>query len=837
MSIDPAIRPAPSTGADERFRQLLDLLPAAIYTCAAPSGLITFYNAHAADLWGRAPRVGDTDERFCGSFRLWHPDGTLLAHADTPMALAVREGRRARNEEVVIERPDGSRVTVLVNIDPILDASGRVTGAINVFHDATDLKVAEKARSELAAIVESSDDAIVSKDLTGVIRSWNHGAERLFGYSAAEAVGRSVTMLIPRGREDEEPRILNSVRRGERVDHYETIRQRKDGTLVDVSLTVSPMRGAHGEIVGASKIARDISERREAAAQLAADHDAVLRLQQIGQRFVRAESDFTENLGEALDAAIWITRADMGTVQIYDERLGALRIVANRGFEAPFLSFYSRVTSEHASACGAAFCTGERMIVEDVTRSPLFAGHASLDVMLAAGVKAVQSTPLLSSGGLVLGLISTHYRRPYRPSDRALRLLDLLVRQTADYLERKRAEDQRDELLRSAQLARRDAEAANRAKDEFLAMLGHELRNPLSAVRNAVAAATLDESSRGRALEIARRQTDQLGRIVDDLLDIARITRGRVPLRKHRVWLRELLESAVDAAQSLMDERGHTLTLEAPPEVQLDADPARVEQAIMNLLTNAAKYTSPGGTVLLAADLEGDTVRIRVCDNGIGIAPEVLPHVFDLFAQGERPLDRAQGGLGIGLTLARRIVELHGGSVEARSAGIGCGAEFAIRLPAAPSLQVDHRAAPREAAQGRRPGRNARVLMVEDNPDSAETLGMILELLGHHVRVVHDGVAALDAARANVPDIVLIDIGLPGMNGYEVAEAMRRDPQLGRIVLVALTGYGRPEDKARAMAAGFDYHLVKPVDVEALGDLVGRLGTSAPAGRPDSHVH
>jgi CheY-like chemotaxis protein len=245
----------------------------------------------------------------------------------------------------------------------------------------------------------------------------------------------------------------------------------------------------------------------------------------------------------------------------------------------------------------------------------------------------------------------------------------------------------------------------------------------------------------------------------------------------------------------------------------------------MNLLTNAAKYTDPGGRVSLVADRDGHTAVIRVADNGIGIAPDMLPRVFDLFRQGGRSLDRGAGGLGIGLTLVRRIVELHGGEVEARSAGPGQGSEFVIRLPAPPLDSAEAAGQPAAAAEpAPRATRGARVLMVEDNPDAAESLFMILEILGHHVRMVHDGMAALEAARANVPDIALVDIGLPGMDGYDLARAVRRDPALKGVVLVALTGYGQPEDRDRAMAAGFDYHLVKPVDPDALGALVARIG-------------
>ncbi len=686
--------------------------------------------------------------------------------------------------------------------------------------------VDDVTRARLAAIVDSSDDAIISKDLNGIIMTWNRAAQRLFGYTAEEAVGRSVTMLIPPERHDEEPNILDRIRSGQRIEHYETVRRCKDGRLLDISLTVSPIIDAHGRVVGASKIVRDVTERRQAATRSAIDQEAMARLYDIGRRCAQTGDHFVENLSAMLEAAVWIMEADKGNLQLYEPASRTMTLVVERGFDAPFVERFSRVAHDERSPYGAAMAAGERFFVEDVATTDAF-GAETTSALLEAGVRAFQSTPLVSSAGTALGMISTHFDRPHRPDARQCRLLDVLARQCADYIERKRNEELREELLRAAERSRHEAEAANRAKDEFLAMLGHELRNPLSAVRNAIAAATLDESARSRALEIARCQTDQLGRIVDDLLDVARITRGRVPLRRERVLLADMLQRAVDGARALMEERGHALTVTVPTDaVQLDVDPARLEQAIANLLTNAAKYTDPGGTIMLVGERDGDQAVIRVRDDGMGIPPHQLAHVFDLFAQGERALDRAQGGLGIGLTLVRRIAELHGGTVEARSEGLGRGAEFTIRIPAVTHAAADSVATlPASQSRPREPQHPARVLMVEDNPDAAESLVMILELLGHHVRVVHDGRAALAAALANVPDIMLVDIGLPGMDGYQVAQAVRREPSLKHLLLVALTGYGRPEDKQRAMAAGFDYHLVKPVDLDALGDLVSRLGS------------
>jgi PAS domain S-box-containing protein len=787
-------------------------------------GILSFYNSPAAVLWGRNPRIGDPSERYCGSLFLRRSDGTIIPHDQSPMALAIREGRAFRNEEATIERPDGSRVPLLVNVNPLRSPNGEILGAVNVFFDATEIKRAEDARDRLAAIVESSDDAIISKDLNGVIVSWNRGAERLFGYTASEAVGMSVTRLIPDDRWDEEPGILERVRRGERTDHYETIRRRKDGSLIDISLTVSPIINDRGQVIGASKIARDISERKHAAVRLALEQEATARFYEIGKNCVRNGSDIIENLKEMLDAAIWISHADRGCIQLHDPQSDVLRLTIQRGFEEPFRKFFETVTRTDMAASGIAFAQAERVIVEDVGRSEVYRDKPAGEILLEAGVRAVQSTPLIGSTGTVLGMLSTHYFQPFRPDERACRLLDILARQAADYVERKRVEEQREELLHAAESARAEAEAASRAKDEFLAMLGHELRNPLSAVRNSIAIAGLDEKNRDRALQIARGQTDQLGRIVDDLLDTARITRGRIRLRKERVRLGDVLSSAIDGARLLLDERGHALnTVSSETDILVEIDTGRIEQALWNLFSNAAKYTDPGGNITVTTESSDGWAVIRVSDNGIGIAAEVLPFVFDLFAQSPRALDRAPGGLGIGLTLVREILEIHGGRVEAKSAGLGQGSEFSLFLPlAADTAQCENESSV-ESVETFSPCFSMNILIVEDNPDAAESLAMILELLGHRVRAVHDGVAALKVVPSLRPDVMLIDIGLPGMDGYDVAKQVRAMPELSQTVMIALTGYGRPEDQSRALEAGFDRHLVKPVDFEALEALLSRI--------------
>ena len=383
-----------------------------------------------------------------------------------------------------------------------------------------------------------------------------------------------------------------------------------------------------------------------------------------------------------------------------------------------------------------------------------------------------------------------------------------------DITEQKNLED---ELRAHADaLAERD-----RHRDEFLAMLAHELRNPLGAISNAMAAlnyAGTDGALSMRMRSIIERQSGHLARLVDDLLDVSRLTRGVIVLRKERTDLAAMVTAAAEACRAAIQARDHRLTLNLPSEhVSVEVDPARLEQIISNLISNAVKYTDPGGLIQLTAEAEqredGRWAVIRVKDDGAGMSPELIPRVFDLFTQAERLLDRSQGGLGIGLTLVRRLVEMHGGTVEARSSGVGLGSEFIVRLPGVSSAQLEARVEnfPRPAHS-----RGLRVLVVEDNRDSAETLGELLQLWGHEPSIVYDGEAALRAvADGTPPDVVLLDIGLPGMDGYEVARRLRASDGPA-LPLVALTGYGQEEDRARSAAAGFDRHIVKPPNAAML---------------------
>jgi PAS domain S-box-containing protein len=379
-----------------------------------------------------------------------------------------------------------------------------------------------------------------------------------------------------------------------------------------------------------------------------------------------------------------------------------------------------------------------------------------------------------------------------------------------DITERKRTEEQLAE--------------ANQRKDEFLAMLAHELRNPLAPILNVVQIFKQEGSGKQHlraATGMVERALGRIVRIVDDLLDVSRITRGKIELRKERLSLQTAVQHAVESVRSLIESRKHELSVSLPPEaIWLDADPVRLEQVLVNLLNNAAKYTEPGGKIWLSAERLGNDCVLRVRDTGIGISPELLPRIFELFVQADKSLDRAQGGLGIGLTLVKRLVEMHGGAVEAHSGGVGEGSELVVRLPAVAEVAgLKPEDAP--APQAKRV-KALRILVVDDNVDTAESLAMLLRLSGHEVKVEHTGPKALQAAVAERPDVVLMDIGLPGMDGCQVAARIREHEDLDAMRLIAISGYGQDADQRRSQQSGFNHHLVKPIDPAKLQELLSK---------------
>ena len=381
--------------------------------------------------------------------------------------------------------------------------------------------------------------------------------------------------------------------------------------------------------------------------------------------------------------------------------------------------------------------------------------------------------------------------------------------------------------LKRAEEALRETD---RRKDEFLATLAHELRNPLAPIRNSLQILKMprvDAQTVERSRDMMERQVHHLVRLVDDLLDVSRVMRGKIELRKEKVELATVVARAVETVQPLIEAQGHRFDISLPSEsLPIDADPVRLAQVVGNLLTNAAKYTEPGGRIWLTAERDGDMAALRVRDNGIGIAPHMLPRIFELFVQVDHASTKAQGGLGIGLTLVKNLVEMHNGIVQAQSEGLGKGCEFVVRLPlVVQAIDQNHSPEAGRQADQHAPPTGKRLLVVDDNQDAADSLAMLLRLQGHDVRVAYSGMAALEMTKAYTPDVVFMDIGMPGMDGYEAARRIRQQPGLGNVVLAALTGWGQQEDRRRTAEAGFDHHLVKPVEPNALEKLLAGLQT------------
>jgi PAS domain S-box-containing protein len=530
---------------------------------------------------------------------------------------------------------DGRVTPIEDSAAPIRYRDGTIGGAVLVFRDVSEARRAMEARSHLAAIVDSSDDAIIGQSPDGIIQSWNRGAERLYGYKAAEIVGKSLSVLVPDDHPEELPQIMERLRRGETIEHLETERIRKDGRRVDVSLTISPIVDAEGTIIGSSKIARDITARKE--------------------------------------------------------------------------------------------------------------------------------------------------------------------------------EDRR--------------------KSEFLALLAHELRNPLAPLRNGLQVIRLagdDRQTVEQCRAVMERQLEHLVRLVDDLLDISRISRGKLQLQKERISLASIVEHSLDLCGQNVRGTDHELTVELPDgPLYVDADRTRISQAICNLLSNAAKYSDPGTPVRLSVRREGAEAVIRVRDQGVGIPADQLPRVFEMFMQLERTLERSQGGLGVGLTIVKRLAEMHGGGVEARSEGLGKGSEFIIRLPAVATASNDGAQVGVEPHRSKRIGR--RVVVVDDNHDAAATLSTMLRMMGSEVSTAYDGETGIAAAAEMRPQLILLDIGMPKLNGYDAARRIRGEPWGRLVTLVALTGWGQEEDRRKSEEAGFDFHLVKPVEPSALEQLLASVPDEGPS--------
>jgi PAS domain S-box-containing protein len=673
--------------------------------------------------------------------------------------------------------------------------------------------------ARLAAIVAGAEDAIVSKTLEGIVTSWNPAAESMFGYTAQEAIGQPITIVIPQERLHEEHEILSRLKRGERTEHFETIRVHKSGRLIPVSLTVSPVRDATGRVIGASKIARDRTEQQRAHEALRATVRGLEALYRLADRVGRAV-DRAQIHEAALDAITGGMGVERASTLLFDQE-GVMRFVAWRGLS----DAYRRATDGHSpwrpdSVEHAPITVFD--VFQEASLAPL------REAILAEGIRALLFVPIESQGRLI-GKFMVYADAPRTFSPDECRLAETIGRHVAFGLVRVDAERAatlalaRERAARAeADAARAQAESTNREKDEFLAMLAHELRNPLGPILHAAEVLGQHEGLEAaprRAVGMIERQARHMARLLEDLLDVARITRGRISLRSETLDLREPVSQAVEAQRAGFEARGQRISLALPGgPVPVLGDPARLQQVVGNLLHNARKYSPEGGTVRVTLVRSGSAAELHVEDEGIGIAPEHLSSIFELFVQANPTLARTEGGLGVGLTLVRGVVDLHGGSVSASSEGIGRGTRFTVTLPT--TAAVEARTAAPAAVVTASAGR--RILVVEDNEDGREALATLLRLSGHEVEEAATGREALASAERNPPQLVLLDIGLPDLDGYQVAAALRAS--LGdRVRLVALTGYGQPGDRERVRDAGFDAHLLKPVGLDAISRTVASL--------------
>jgi signal transduction histidine kinase len=570
-----------------------------------------------------------------------------------------------------------------------------------------------------------------------------------------------------------------------------------------------------GRVLGTVTVIEDVTERHfnEAALRARAkEQAAVASLSQLALARGDLNALFQETTRTlvdvfAVDFCHVLTPSASG-----DDHQSYFAVGANQGALDESISQRSETLTRYTLK------TGNPVIVEDLATSPLSNFAPGLQ---EKGITSAACVPIF--GGMQpYGAVAIYQSARRVFSEEVIRVLQAIANMLGFAIERNRLEN----LLR--QRADDLAGEAQR-KDEFLAMLAHELRNPLAPIRHAVQIIRLAGDANTtveRASEIVERQVQHMVHLVDDLLDVSRISRGKIQLRQEKIELSAIIVRAVESVRPLIDVRNQELTItQGPHPIWLEGDLTRLVQVVTNLLNNAAKYTDAGGHIWLTAAMEGEWAVLSVRDNGIGIRADVLPRIFDLFVQSDRALDRAEGGLGIGLTLARNLVEMHRGSVTASSGGLGKGSEFVVRIPALPYRGANRSEVGKKHEIGPpSPSARRRVLIVDDNVDAAQSLAMLLQLYEHNVRVVHDGKSALVEVSTSRPEVVFLDIGLPGMNGYQVASELRS--KYGReILLVAMTGYGHEEDRRRSQEAGFDGHLVKPVELNSIIEFIKRAGS------------
>ncbi len=805
---------------------------------------------------------------------------------------------------------DGTQLSVLMNAIQVCDDTGRAVFLRFTFFDATErrryeanlLRACQDAE-RLAVFVAISADAMFRISAHGTVQTWNAAAERLLGYSAAEAIGQHVSNVIVPDNAPELAPVLAELRAGRTV-RGESECTGRDARRVEVAITLTPHIEPPGELTSVSVVMRDIAERKQMEQALRQNSalfssiiaqapmgtyvvDSHFRVLQINAEAMPAFETVTPLIGRDFHDVLeilWGTdvggdierifrntlttgeryvsppftevRHDLGIEQTYEWE--TQRVTLPDG-QHGVVCYFHEVTGR-AQAIKALRATEERVrLATEATQVGIWEWNVLTNKIRWDAqmfrIYGIEPTP----NGLVeyddwsnavlpedlteneAILRDTVQRRGRSARNFRIRRSDneecrhIAAVETVRTNARGEAEwvvgtnlDVSERVRVDAELRRLAAELseADRRKDEFLATLAHELRNPLAPILNGLQILRLarDSDAKEPVRAMMQRQLTQMVHLVDDLLDVSRINQGKLQLRKEPIELEVVVNSAVETSSPLIEANGHAFTVTLPPTpVVVHADLTRLSQVFSNLLNNAAKYTEPGGHIHLTVERQGNEVVVSVTDTGIGIPAHMLRGIFELFTQADRSPEQTHGGLGIGLSLVQQLVELHGGRVEARSDGEGTGSEFVVWLPELVASQQT--GAPTSTVAVTRASGQLRILVADDNYDAADTMAMMLTMLGHEVRTTYDGLQAVRAWSAFTPDLILLDIGMPELNGYEACRHIRREPGGEKAVLVALTGWGQAEDKRQAQEAGFDHHLVKPVGLDALETLLAGLET------------
>ena len=740
-------------------------------------GTVTAWNSAAERMFGYRP-----DEIIGKSIKLIVPEDDW-DHEDQLM-IRTRRGERTQDYETRRRHKNGRVIEVCITMVPIRDDSGQVASIVHLANDVTErrrLEAAERDQLFLAAIISSADDAIISKDLNGIVTTWNKAAQRLFGYTADEMVGRPIATLIPADHPDEEPQILERIRRGERIEHYETRRRRKDGRIIDVSITISPIRDRLGRVTGASKIARDITERKR------------WQKAEVAESFLGALVESAEDaiIGKNLNGIVtsWNPAAEKLFGYTAAEIIGK-----------PMTILFPDDHADEETQILGRIRNGER--IEHYQTARRRKDGKLIDV-------AQTISPIRDSLGRIVGVSNI----------------------TRDVTEQKRGERRERDALRQAQEARRQAEESSRAKDDFLATISHELRTPMTAIMGwsrMMMGGQLTPDVMKRAIETIDRNAQAQAQLIEDLLDISRIVSGRLRIEFKPVDLAAVVTGAVESIRPAAEaKRIRIQTVLSSGAGPILGDAQRLQQVVWNLLSNSVRFTPKDGFIQLQLQRIESQVELRLTDTGIGIKADFIPHLFERFTQADTSITRSRGGLGMGLAIVKSLVEVHGGVVSAFSEGEGKGATFVIKLPvSAVRTEERHSPAQKPVISNQLKERDElvglKILVVDDEPDTCELLRFVFNETGAIIQIAGSAQEALQIFDEWNPDILVSDIGMPEVDGYELIRVIREERH-SRIPAVALTALARIDDRVRALTAGFQMHVSKPVEPVELVTIVASL--------------